>query len=298
MKCINCNNEEVVFDTVSEMYYCEKCGTLFEEGEIKNKGNKKDCAKKHVKNNTLSLFSHVVLNTVQSMPIVGLIVPLLVSSTQISEYDRKYYTSRFISQILQCICIALVYAVFIAGAKEARSMYLHDMINGVNGYFITMADSHIDIKYTYVPVKVLDKLEPLKPDVESEYVDSMYLLDGSTIKGKSVSTILTDLNNQEDITILLQTTGIAKRYGKTTYRNFGQAIEGIELKTNEPCYIKDVGDTITPLLDDYGNVIRLGLKDLEDSKSIFYVKEDSNFTIKCFYNEDGTLIGVMLTETK
>ena len=301
MKCIHCNKEGVSYDGVSEMFFCKECGSLYDTEEheqyIRNKGKIKIKEDKPSEVKGLSVFSHIILNTIQSIPLIGLIIPLMIGCSEMPGNDKKFYAGRFISQFLILSGAMLVYTVFIMDSRELRLAQLHDIVSTANNYFISASDREFDIDERDIPVSVLNRIEPVTLEPDIKYLDDISMFDGATVKGSTVLTLVNDIALDDRVSILVQTKQIASRYSKTTYRNYGLALDGVAYKADGPCYIKTDLEVLEPLTDDYGRLVHIEVIDLDKDKSIFKISEESNYSIQCFY-EDDILIALVVKELK
>lgn len=300
MKCVICGKEGVSYDGISEMFYCEECGSLYSAEEKEKREHKhkkqKEVNKEQVKEKDLSLFSHVVLNTTQSIPILNILIPIVVGCSEMPNEDRKYYLSRFISQLFIIMCLICVYAVFISDSRDYRLEQFHKLTSVINSKFVSINDDRLSIEDRGIPISALKNIEIVSPEPESKYLESIEMFDDATVKGSTLLELIYDIYS-DDLAILIQTKQIANRYGKTTYRNYGLIIDGTIYKVDSPCYIKTEFDEVTPMTDDYGKTLSVELSDLENTKSIFKISEDNKYNIKCLYEND-SLIGIVITESK
>ena len=126
MKCLNCGSEELKYDELSGMYFCPKCNRLYDKSEIKD-----DVAKDDIdieddesspivwdENEDLNGFSLTVLSILQSIPILGLIVPVIVNNSNVKLIYKKTFAYRLIGQFIIGIVLIVFGAVLFMNDKD------------------------------------------------------------------------------------------------------------------------------------------------------------------------------------
>lgn len=291
MKCIKCGAEGVAYDAVGNMFYCNKCNSLFSEDEV-NKATKQQKKvtnkEKKIEEKNLGTVSHIVFNLLQSLPLFNIIIPILISNSDVNDEDKKFYASRLISSLIILIILVIVFYFDILDVRSERINDLKSLKDKALQYALTCNDRDLSIDDFEVPVTKLRVIEQEEED-DFSYYDIIQVFDNGSISGEYISNVLHDLDEVGGISILYQTKNIAQRYKKTTYRNYGPMLKNAEYKSNSPVYIKT---ELTDLLeqgiytDDYGNPIVLPLSDIDAEKSIFAINKKSTYSINCIYDED------------
>ena len=177
MKCLNCGSEELKYDELSDMYFCPKCNRLYDKGEIVEDMNEDDIEddfedgiKEWKEEEDLNGFSLTVLSIMQSIPIIGLMVPILVNNSNVKVTYKKQFAYRFIGQVVICIVLIIFGAVLYINDKTYVVDNLqHNMnliVQSVRGSYISKDDIQIP-NLTTVP-----KDSMIDTDDYGEYKDS------------------------------------------------------------------------------------------------------------------------------
>lgn len=291
MKCIKCGSDDVTFDMVSELFYCSKCNSLFSEDELNKAPKKQKKApndSEKVKDKSLGTFSHIVLNLLQSLPLLNIIVPVLISQSDVNDEDKKFYASRLISSLIIVIILVVILYFDIISVRYERLDSLKSLKDKALQYVLTHNDEDLSIDEFKVPVADIKVIEQEKED-EFSYYDIMRTFNNGSINGEYLLDMLNDLDKVGNVSILYQTKAVARRHKKTTYRNYGPVLSNAEYKPSGPVYINtDLTDLLEQeiITDDYGNQIIIPLSDVDAERTIYTINKKSTYSINCIYDKD------------
>lgn len=306
MKCLNCGSEELKYDELSDMYFCPKCNRLYDKDEIIEDMNEDDIEydfedgiKEWKEEEDLNGFSLTVLSIIQSIPIIGLIVPILISNSSVKVGYKKQFAYRFIGQVVICIVLIIFGAVLYINDKTYVVDNLqHNMnliVQSVRGSYISKDDIQIP-NLTTVPKDSMIDTDAYVPEVGPILQGNWEYFDGITMTGKQVKSLV-DSTVDSMVAYLLQTPDIAERHGKDSYRNFGYVLAGAESdSTKSNVFFVDKQSVYSFYTDDYGEYKDSGISDMSNSKCIFYINPKKSYTFNIIKNDSDEVIGFMFTE--
>lgn len=262
MDCIFCGSNKISYDKVTDMYYCSGCHNLF---TLKDKLIKdKDCKEE------LNGFSLIILNIIQSIPIVGIIVPIIISKANVGISYKRQFIYRFVSQVLICCIIVVLYSAHFDYKNYSYKFLISAKMRSISVNF--------DNPNIVNPIVGLTKNSSYKFTAEP-----WECLDGTLMSGDTVRKIV-ELTYGNDLTYLVHNRNM---YNKDipVYRVYGVAVSDNTLVTKQRTYNQ---------VEDLHN---LGILHLTDDRSIYRVDRNYEYTFNIIFNEDNSCIGFMFTDT-
>lgn len=307
MKCLNCGSEELKYDELSDMYFCPKCNRLYDKSEVEGKSIKDgidtedDESSPTVwdENEDLNGFSLTVLSILQSIPILGLIVPVIVNNSNVKLIYKKTFAYRLIGQFIIGIILIVFGAVLFMNDKDNTITMLqrnmNTIVHDVRACYISKDDIRIP-DLTSVPKDSMIDTDAYVPEVEPILQGNWEYFNGTVMTGKQVKSLV-DNTVGSMVSYLLQTPDIAERHGKDSYRNFGYVLAGAKsdsVKSN--VFFIDKQSTYSFYTDDYGEYKDSGISDMSNSKYIFYINPKKSYTFNTVKSDNDEVIGFMFTE--
>lgn len=303
MKCLNCGSEELKYDELSDMYFCPKCNRLYDKDDvvedIDDIEDIDNSIKEWKEEEDLNGFSLTVLSIIQSIPIIGLIVPIIINNSNVKVSYKRQFGYRFIGQIAICIILVILGAVLFVNDKAYTVDNLQgkmiSLVQSVRGSYISKDDVRMP-NLTTVPKDDIIDIDSYVPEVEPLKQDNWEYFNGTSMSGKQVMSLVTNTVGSK-VSYLLQTPDIADRHGKDSYRNFGYVLAGAESDSiKSSTYFIDKQSTYSFYTDDYGEYKDTGISDMSNSKYIFYVNPKKSYTFNTIENDEDEVIGFMFTE--
>lgn len=305
MKCLNCGSEELKYDELSDMYFCPKCNRLYDKSEIKDDVSKDaidaedDSPTAWNEDEDLNGFSLTILSILQSIPILGLIVPVIVNNSNVKLIYKKTFAYRLIGQfIIGMILIVFGAVLFINDKYNTITTLQYNMsslIQDVRSCYISKNDIRIPSLASIQKDTMVDA-DTYIPEVEPILQGNWEYFDGITMTGKQVKSLV-DNTVDNMVAYLLQTPDIAERHGKDSYRNFGYVLAGAKSdSTKSNVFFIDKQSTYSFYTDDYGEYKDSGISDMSNSKYIFYINTKKSYTFNTIKNENDEVVGFMFTE--
>ena len=307
MKCLNCGSEELKYDELSDMYFCPKCNRLYDKSETKDNSIKDDIDIEDDESSPtvwdededLNGFSLTVLSILQSIPILGLIVPVIVNNSNVKLLYKKTFAYRLIGQfIIGIILIVFGAVLFVNDKNNTIAILQHNMsslVQDVRTCYISKDEVRMP-SFTSISKDSMIDTDSYVPEVESIPQGNWEYFDGITMTGKQVKSLV-DNTVGNMVAYLLQTPDIAERHGKDSYRNFGYVLAGAKSdSTKSNVFFVDKQSVYSFYTDDYGEYKDSGISDMSNSKYIFYINPKKPYTFNTIKNENDEVIGFMFTE--
>lgn len=303
MKCLNCGSEELKYDELSDMYFCPKCNRLYSKNDIEidedDIEDDEDYLDVWNEDEDLNRFSLTVLSILQSIPIIGLIVPVIVNNSNVKPVYKKTFAYRLIGQLAIGVTVFILGVVIFVTDKYTvisdLQNNIYDVVQTVRKTYISKSDIRIP-SLVSVPIDSMIDMSTYEPEISSLQASEWTYFNGVIMTGKQV-TSLVDTTVGSQVSYLLQTPDIAERHGKDCYRNFGYVLTGAESDSSKSnVYFIDKQSTYSFYTDDYGEYRDSGIADMSNSKYIFYVNPKKSYTFNTIENDEDEVIGFMFTE--
>lgn len=306
MKCLQCGSNELDYDELSNMYFCPKCNHLYSASEIDSEDEEsvddiEESTVKEWESEELNGFSLIVLNILQSIPIIGILIPIIVSNANVKESDKRHFGYRFLAQLFSVLVCMVLLAVLIYNYKIDYTKSLQVGMNKIVELFMPKFKGNV---VTSVPAMDSVKIDEMLP--EDEFAtevpvlsqDNWNLVDGVTMTGKQVMNLINETEGCQ-VAYLIQTDDIADRHGKDTYNNVGYVLDGFDKDTgiSTVYYIEKRAD-YKLYTDDYGEYVYAEIDAIKNSKYIFYVNPKENYVMNVLYDLNNLVIGFMFTEVE
>lgn len=298
MKCVECGSEELKYDDVSDMYFCDKCNKLFAIDELEPQDT---TVSENFEEEDLNGLSLTVLHLIQSIPVIGIIAPLLIANSNVKQEYKKAYAYRFISRLLILLVLAYLFMFEFQSVKiDLYGTIVTGMKNIVTS---TIPKSDFKIDEIEIPTgldfsTIQDIIyKEVNEDKSTQYIPDTNLefLSGVTMTGKQVLNLI-DSTSEYLVAYLVQTNDIRDRHGKKTYRNFGYLLADAEL--NGSVYYIELQDAYTLYLDDFNEMVFNKLDDLRNSRYIFYIRPRSSYSVDLIYDSKESVLGFTFTEVE
>lgn len=289
MVCLKCGSTSLTYDKLANMYFCKSCNKLYNDKEVDF--NKCDELKE---TKELGGFTLTALNLVQSIPLVGIIVPYIITKSNVSNSYKRLFSYRFISQFILTIIIVVALSIcYLNLGKDISSaiQYSHSMIvNSVKDTYIKKSDV---LSPTAKSKAKIDK--PVVDSLSTLDSDNLIAFDGVVINGKAARTLI-DYSGNSLYACLLQTKSIEERYGKYCYKNYGYRLSEAYADTVHENYYVQCNKYYDFYKDNAGNYVELGLDGIDDDKYIYYVNPASLYRFNVALDRDCNVIGYIFTE--
>ena len=262
MDCIFCGSGKISYDKVTDMYYCSDCHNLFtwRDKLMKDKSDKEE----------LNGFSLTVLNLFQSIPIIGIIVPVIISKANVDTSYKRQFIYRFISQVFLYCVIAVLYSTHLCYKDYSYVSWNTKKIRDINVSF--------DSPYVINPLTSFTKSKSYKFTAEPwEYLDGT-LMSGSTVRK------IVELTYGNNLTYLVHNRNTLSG-DVPVYKVYGVAVtEDNSLVAKQKSYnqVEDLHD--------------LGVLQITDDRSMYRVDKEYTYTFNVILNDENKCIGFMFTD--
>lgn len=327
-KCPNCGRESDNYDQLTGMFLCGKCGGLFEM-ELKKKRRKmfgkeedsdndgiveEDLIVKDLDDNDekyneieaedLSIFSCIIIIITMFIPIINMITCYIVGNSFVKNEYKKFVMSGMIVSLGLCLAAILMFGY------KGRILGDQQLQNRINSYADSIATGwaagRLD-KLEFVRAGIseknpLDDIAPIVPIVDNESVvewidiDDIQYLPGSIQTGEVIKAVLESYDELE-IAILIQTKDMLERYEDDRFRNVGALLKGSEKNSNGNYFIKDLVYNEF-LIDDYDDKVLVSKDDLYNSRFIFCIKDNKQYSFDIIRAVDDTILGFKIQEVE
>lgn len=281
MKCPKCK-ETMIFDTVSDTYYCEQCSVLYDKEELENKPKGK------------ILF----LSLLMWIPLVNIVLITLIEKSDIE--DRNVYYNVFLSSLMLHMVLFMLagfsYKWYVdTKVRFARqtlesafdTIAKEDDISVVN--FENMVDFSIDKK-----TKIIENAENSKEKkdiINQRYSDEfLSIINNSFISGENVRYLMEQYPNYG---YLLQTNSLKQKHQNVNiYLNVGRFIKGTSTSQDKQYRIIDCStyEEFVLLHDS------IKYTDLKTESTVYYIYDTEMFKVQLLYDKDRNVVGLSFTE--
>lgn len=307
MKCLQCGSKELDYDELSNMYFCPKCNRLYSASEVK--ADDELYVDDTDESNTieeweaeeLSGFSLIVLNIVQSIPIIGILIPIVVSNANVKESDKRHFGYRFLAQLFSMLICVVLLTIVMYNYKIDYGKALQQGMNNVIEFFMPRFKSNVITSVPSMDSVTLDETLPDENVTDNVPVlsqDNWNLVDGVIMNGKQVMNIINETEGCL-VAYLIQTIDISKRHGEDTYINVGYVLDGFDRDTSKSTvYYIEARVDYELYTDDYGEYVYEEIDAIKNSKYIFYVNPKDNYVMNVLYDSNNLVIGFMFTEVE
>lgn len=307
MKCLQCGSKELDYDELSNMYFCPKCNRLYSESDVEldnellvDDTSSASKAKKW-EAEELNGFSLIVLNILQSIPIVGILIPIVVTNANVKESDKRHFGYRFLAQLFSALICLVLLTIVVCSYKIDYGEALQKGMSNIIEFFMPKLKSNVITSIPSMDSVTIDETLPDEDSVEDIPVlsqDNWDLVDGVVMNGKQVMNIINKTEGCE-VAYLVQTTGISKRHGEDTYINVGYVLDGFDKDTSKSTvYYIEAKAAYELYTDDYGEYVYEEIDTIKNSKYIFYVNPKDNYVMNVLYDSNNLVIGFMFTEVE
>lgn len=307
MKCLQCGSKELDYDELSNMYFCPKCNRLYSASEVESDDEMyvddtdESNTIKEWETEELSGFSLIVLNIVQSIPIIGVLIPVVVSNANVKESDKRHFGYRFLAQLFSMLICVVLLTIVMYNYKIDYGKALQQGMNNVIEFFMPGFKSNVITSVPTMDSVTLDETLPDENVTDNVPVlsqDNWNLVDGVIMNGKQVMNIINETEGCL-VAYLIQTTDISKRHGEDTYINVGYVLDGFDRDTSKSTvYYIEARVDYELYTDDYGEYVYEEVDAIKNSKYIFYVNPKDNYVMNVLYDSNNLVIGFMFTEVE
>lgn len=307
MKCLQCGSKELDYDELSNMYFCPKCNRLYSESEVElddellvdDTGSASKS--KEWEAEELNGFSLIVLNILQSIPIIGILIPIVVTNANVKESDKRHFGYRFLAQLFSVLICVVLLTIVMYTYKIDYDEALQQGMNNIIEFFMPRFKSNVTISIPSMDSITIDETLPDEDSTEDIPVlsqDNWDLVDGVVMNGKQVMNIINKTEGCQ-VAYLVQTTGISERHGEDTYINVGYVLDGFDRDTSKSTvYYIEAKAAYELYTDDYGEYVYEEIDTIKNSKYIFYVNPKDNYVMNVLYDSNNLVIGFMFTEVE
>lgn len=317
MICVDCGSDNLQFDSVSKMYYCPGCNSLFSEDEVNHTQEEESTdeddedyyeeeeSMEEWVGEELNGLSLTVLNVLASIPIISLFVPLMISGSDVKHEYKKFFGYRLIAQILTFMSVLILYVVLYRSYEVSIQDICVKSLNLIAKAF-TIQYNELSINHD-IPTTISDDIfdsiianHTVDEDGGDKFINenNLELFNGSTIDGTCVMNIIKNTNNYM-CSYLVQTAGIRERHGKDVYRVVGWVVNNSYAEDNGTrgkVYFVKESDIYSLYTDDYGEYVYSSTSDLENSRYIFYVSPNEYYQLRLLYDDLDNIIGFAFKE--
>lgn len=307
MKCLQCGSKELDYDELSNMYFCPKCNRLYSESEVELgdellvDDTSSASKAKEWEAEELNGFSLIVLNILQSIPIIGILIPIVVTNANVKESDKRHFGYRFLAQLFSVLICVVLLTIVMYTYKIDYDEALQQGMNNIIELFMPRFKSNAVISIPSMDSVTIDETLPDEDSTEDIPVlsqDNWDLVDGVIMNGKQVMNIINKTEGCQ-VAYLVQTTGISERHGEDTYINVGYVLDGFDKDTSKSTvYYIEAKAAYELYTDDYGEYVYEEIDTIKNSKYIFYVNPKDNYVMNVLYDSNNLVIGFMFTEVE
>lgn len=307
MKCLQCGSKELDYDELSNMYFCPKCNRLYSESEVELDDellvdDTSSASKaKEWEAEELNGFSLIVLNILQSIPIIGILIPIVVTNANVKESDKRHFGYRFLAQLFSVLICVVLLTIVMYSYKIDYGEALQQGMNNIIEFFMPRFKSNAITSIPSMDSITIDETLPDEDSTEDIPVlsqDNWNLVDGVVMNGKQVMNIINKTEGCQ-VAYLVQTTGISERHGEDTYINVGYVLDGFDKDTSKSTvYYIEAKAAYELYTDDYGEYVYEEIDTIKNSKYIFYVNPKDNYVMNVLYDSNNLVIGFMFTEVE
>lgn len=307
MKCLQCGSKELDYDELSNMYFCPKCNRLYSESEVELDDEllvddtSSTSKAKEWEAEELNGFSLIVLNILQSIPIIGILIPIVVTNANVKESDKRHFGYRFLAQLFSVSLCVVLLTIVMYTYKIDYGETLQQGMNNIIEFFMPRFKSNVTISIPSMDSITIDETLPDEDSTEDIPVlsqDNWDLVDSVVMNGKQVMNIINKTEGCQ-VAYLIQTTGISERHGEDTYINVGYVLDGFDKDTSKSTvYYIEAKAVYELYTDDYGEYVYEEIDTIKNSKYIFYVNPKDNYVMNVLYDSNNLVIGFMFTEVE
>lgn len=276
MKCPKCK-DSIILDEITEQYYCEECGILYDREELESKV-------------TVPV---LMLSFLMWIPILNLMLFGVIEKSKPD--NKKAYYSIFLSSILLHMVLLLVGGITFKAYKDTELRLAKQTLYNASKTLL-LDDSSIEEMYDIRDIEDIRlslsesiQLEEDKKRNESKIFneDLITVVNGANVTGEHVRYLI---NRYPDYAYLLQTKALRSKYQNINiYINIGRYIReatGDSVRTID-CSLQDKFTLLTQ---------STGYEILDDSKTIYYIYDTEMFRVGFIYDTDDKIIGMSFSE--
>ena len=306
MKCLNCGSKELDYDELSNMYFCPKCNRLYSASEVESDAELliDDDDTSNVEEwevEGLNGFSLIVLNILQSIPIIGILIPIVVTNANVKESDKRHFGYRFLAQLFSVLICVVLLTIVMYNYKIDYGETLQQGMSNIIEFFMPRFKSNVVTSIPSMNSVTIDETLPKEDSTEDVPVlsqDNWDLVDGVVMSGKQVMNIINKTEGYQ-VAYLVQTVGISERHGEDTYINVGYVLDGFDNDAGKSTvYYVEARKNYELYTDDYGEYVYEEIDTIKNSKYIFYVNPKDNYVMNVLYDSNNLVIGFMFTEVE
>lgn len=328
-KCPNCGRESDNYDQLTGMFLCGKCGGLFEM-ELKKKRRKmfgkeeedsdndgiveEDLIVKDLDNDEkyneieeeedLSIFSCIIIIITMFIPIINMITCYIIGNSFVKNEYKKFVVSGMIVSLGLCSVAILMfgYKWRIFGDQQLQNRISSYADSIATGWAAGRLDKLEFVRADISEKNPLDDIAPIVPIVDNESVvewidiEDIRYLPGSIQTGEVIKAVLKSYDELE-VAILIQTKDMLERYEDGRFRNVGALLKGSEKNNNGNYFIKDLVYNEF-LIDDYDDKVLVSKDDLYNSRFIFCIKDNKQYSFDIIRAVDDTILGFKIQEVE
>jgi len=272
--CPKCK-EHIIFDDVSQTYYCENCNRVYNEDEL-------DVDRQ---------ISISALSFVLWIPIINLLILPLTKNRPKDE--QTVYTNVALASMLNHFCIVVLIMVLLMNYRDNSNMqFIKEARRSTES---TLVVNNIYDKLTKIPaaptlpkVHEPEETRTLADDYTEEVLD---VLDGSKVSGEKVREIMQKYSNYG---YLIQTLSAKQKFTEATlYMNYGREIVQCEQSEGGQflMYKGTIQDNVFTLKPN-----SFAELDINDSRTIFYIYDTEYFLVKLLYDAQHNVVGMAFIE--
>lgn len=297
-KCILCDSKhELQYDEHSKLYYCEECRHFFTKEELEQD-----------QKNTLKPLANICLISLCMIPIIGLIVYLVIESSEINHKQRVRYTELFLAVLALHFAFILLNLTWYKYYRADLITYTVDKLRYVaTKNYIT--ENHLP----RVDVPVIDDLiekslptksappepvnEPVSTVIHNDLLDydKYWLMDDAIVSGTRVLEIMDSLEEKQYV-CLVQTEDIRRQRGDV-YRNYGLMVEGSELAVSRfNLYYIPKQNVYDVHVNEDGTMEYISFDNMQKHNSIGWIRSAFTYRVNLALNSNGEIVGLMFTE--
>lgn len=323
MICPKCEKHSLNLDDLTGMYYCNKCQSLLTQDDLlRHSKNKKEYhddgyefddeveietdESEEWEEEDMNAFSLTVLSIIQTIPIIGLIPPIMLANSNVKEEYKRVFGYRLVGQVIGILAMLFLYLLWYNNYKiELREVVIPAFNEVVT--FIMLENKDIrDISALQIPTgKTYEDLLPTHSVIdEIEDVgftqDNWQHFNGVVMTGTQVRKLISDTIDYE-ISYLLQTVKIADRHGNKTYRLMGRLLNGYTLDDSTPnryIYYIEQMSSYSLYTNDFGEYVSVDIDGIDNSSYIFYIKPNAHYEFDLIEDSEETIIGFLFKEVE
>ena len=290
MVCIKCKNKNIIYDRVSNCYFCKKCKTIFGEDEIKDN--------EEVELNSIWC---ILIHIAMSVPFINVCIYLISKCIKLKKEHALHIDTRFLAT--NCIWwILALYTIMCFKGIESYSILNRSRVpismlgnnNVLNTEWIDNLSSKVITELDNdISNKVSNNMKVVSP------VERYHYLDGAMISG-SVARQIVNESKDMGLAYLIQTRDIAIRKNENCYRNVNKILSICE-RNRDGRYFCDIIDTSYPYSFMKSNTnsneyVQDTIDELFEDRLIYSLDERDTFKIHILRNSNDTIIGFAFQE--